>query len=79
MGKRLWGPLTAEEVKAVRVSDATGLVTGNPVTDPEAIRRLVEAMRQDAEAFDPTTLRDSSACGWGRGSGGRCPPSRPHG
>lgn len=53
--------LTAEEVKAVRVSDATGLVTGNPVTDPEAIRRLVEAMRQDAEAFDPTILRDGSA------------------
>lgn len=53
--------LTAEEVQAVRVTDATGLATGGPVTGREAIARLVEAMRLDAEAFDPAVLREGEA------------------
>ena len=53
--------ITPEEIKAVRVSDVTGLKTSNPITSQETIRRLVEAMKADAEAFDPTLFRDGSA------------------
>lgn len=53
--------ITPEEIQAVRVSDVTGMRTSNPITDRETIRRLTEAMRADAEAFDPVLLRDGSA------------------
>lgn len=53
--------LTLDEVKAVRVTDATGLATAEPITDREVLGQLVEAMRRDAEEFDPTVLRDGRA------------------
>ena len=53
--------VTPEEVRAVRVSDVTGLTTGEAVTGREEITRLLAAMKADAEAFDYGSFRDGSA------------------
>lgn len=50
--------VTPEEVTAIRASDLTGLRTAAPILDREQIAALLAAMKEDAEIFDPTVLRE---------------------
>lgn len=52
--------LGEEEVLSIRLSDATGLFSSEPLTGDQAVR-LLEAARADAEDFDFGDLVDGSA------------------
>ena len=53
--------ITPNEVRAVWVSDVTGLITSEAITNGETLARLLAAMKADAEAFRTSTLRDGTA------------------
>ncbi|MCI9508634.1 MAG: ABC transporter permease [Angelakisella sp.] len=53
--------VTADEIRAIRVSDDVGLTTSSPITDRGTIERLLAAMKADAETFDYSTLREGTA------------------
>lgn len=53
--------VTADEIRAIRVSDDVGLTTSSPITDRGTIERLLAAMKADAETFDYSSLRKGTA------------------
>lgn len=53
--------ITPNEVRAVWVSDVTGLITSEAITNEGTLARLLAAMKADAEAFRTSTLRDGTA------------------